>query len=75
MAVSILTASTAVEQDGEPLQKGDHLFRVEHARRDEELTGRDRSEGGIAFDQRFDVVVIFDVGIALVGIAGGRTWG
>ena len=73
MAVSILTASTAVEQDGEPLQEGDHLFRVEHARRDEELTGSGRSEGGIGLDERFDVFVV--VVVALIVAVGDRTWG
>jgi hypothetical protein len=37
----------SIQQIGEPLQKGDHLFFIEHARRDKKLARSGRSEGRV----------------------------
>ena len=50
-----ISSFASIQQTGEPLQQGDHLFCVEHARRDETLARNDRSEGGIGLDERFDL--------------------
>ena len=63
--------TAAVQQDGEPLQQGDHLFCVEHAWRDEKLAGSRWSECGIGLDERFEVgrVVVVRLG-AVIEVVG-----
>ena len=71
MAVSRF--DNAFEQDGEPLQQGDHLFRVEHARRDEKLAGSRGSEGGVGLDERFEVGLTVRI-VALIAVILVVAW-
>ena len=60
--------TAAVQQDGEPLQQGDHLFCVEHAWRDEKLAGSRRSEGCAGLDVRLELGLIVRIGAVIGGV-------
>jgi hypothetical protein len=46
----------SVQKPGQPLQQGDDLFVVEHARRDEKRTRTTRRERRVGLELRFDVI-------------------
>jgi hypothetical protein len=57
------------EQRRQAVEQGLHLGFIQDPHRHEELTRRDRGEGSVGFDDRFDLVEIFDVGV-ISGVVG-----